>query len=143
MHEVLGAYVERTEPFPGRAVSVVGLGPGDPGLITVKAAVRLRQAEVVFYDFGDQPWAIWDLVAPGVERTLVPCELPIADIVGLFGNADEIRIRHQNQKPPRNTYLRGDLGVLAADGLFDHLDQHFLPLAKHLFDRYPRHRTPL
>ncbi len=84
MDEVLSAFVERTEPFPGRAVSVIGLGPGDPGLITVKAAVRLRQAEVVFYDFGDQPWAIWDLVAPGVERTLVPCELPTGEIVEMI-----------------------------------------------------------
>ena len=84
MDEVLSAYVERTEPFPGRAVSVIGLGPGDPGLITVKAAVRLRQAEVVFYDFGDQPWAIWDLLTPGVERTLVPCELPVGDVVEMI-----------------------------------------------------------
>ena len=84
MDEVLSAFVERAEPFPGRAVSVIGLGPGDPGLITVKAAVRLRQAEVVFYDFGNQPWAIWDLVAPGVERTLVPCEIPTGDIVQMI-----------------------------------------------------------
>jgi siroheme synthase len=84
MDEVLSAYVERTGPFPDRAISVVGLGPGDPGLITVKAAVRLRQTEVVFYDFGDQPWAIWDLLAPGVEKTLVQCELPIGDIVEMI-----------------------------------------------------------
>ncbi|MBU0639733.1 MAG: hypothetical protein KKB50_12775 [Planctomycetes bacterium] len=84
MDEVLSAFVQRTEPFPGRAVSVIGLGPGDPGLITVKAAVRLRQAEVVFYDFGNQPWAIWDLVTPDVERTMVPCELPTAEIVEMI-----------------------------------------------------------
>jgi siroheme synthase len=84
MDEVLSAFVERIEPFPGHAVSVIGLGPGDPGLITVKAAVRLRQAEVVFYDFGNQPWAIWELVAPGVERTLVPCEIPTGEIVRMI-----------------------------------------------------------
>jgi len=84
MDEVLSAFVERTKPFPGRAVSMIGLGPGDPGLMTVKAAVRLRQAEVVFYDFGDQPWAIWDLLAPGVERTLIPCELPTGEIVEMI-----------------------------------------------------------
>ncbi|MFH1747433.1 MAG: SAM-dependent methyltransferase [Planctomycetota bacterium] len=84
MDEVLSAFIERTEPFPDRAVSVIGLGPGDPGLITVKAAVRLRQTEVVFYDFGDQPWAIWDLVTPGVERSMVPCEIPTGEIVEMI-----------------------------------------------------------
>ena len=84
MDEVLGAFVESIEPFPDQVVSVIGLGPGDPGLITVKAAVRLRQAEVVFYDFGNQPWAIWDLVAPSVERTLIPCELPTDKILQMI-----------------------------------------------------------
>jgi siroheme synthase len=84
MDELLSTFVNGIEPFPDRAVSVIGLGPGDPGLITVKAAVRLREAEFVFYDFGDQPRAIWDLVAPGVERTLVPCELPTEEIVQMI-----------------------------------------------------------
>jgi len=105
MDEVLSAFVERTEPFPGRAVSVIGLGPGDPGLITVKAAVRLRQAEVVFYDFGNQPWAIWDLVAPGVERTLVPCEIPAPSLATVFSNrgAIERRCWGQNRSRPVNS----------------------------------------
>lgn len=84
MDKVLSAFVGRTEPLPDRTISVVGLGPGDPGLITIKAAVRMRQAEAAFYDFGDQPWAIWDLLAPGVERVLVPCEIPTADIVKMI-----------------------------------------------------------
>jgi siroheme synthase len=84
MDETLSAFIEGIEPFPDRAVSVIGLGPGDPGLITAKAAVRLRQAEVVFYDFGDQPWAVWDLLTAGVERSLVPCELPTSEIVDLI-----------------------------------------------------------
>ena len=31
-------------------VSIVGGGPGDPGLLTRKAALRLRQADLVLYD---------------------------------------------------------------------------------------------
>jgi len=33
--------------WPG---SLVGAGPGDPGLITVKGLARLRRADVVLYD---------------------------------------------------------------------------------------------
>jgi uroporphyrin-III C-methyltransferase/precorrin-2 dehydrogenase/sirohydrochlorin ferrochelatase len=31
-------------------VSIIGAGPGDPGLLTRKAALRLRQADLVLYD---------------------------------------------------------------------------------------------
>ena len=35
---------------PGGIVYIIGGGPGDPGLITVKGLDRLRQADVVLYD---------------------------------------------------------------------------------------------
>lgn len=51
-------------------VSLVGAGPGDPGLLTLKAAERLRQADVVVYDRLVSP-EVLDLVPPGTTRIFV------------------------------------------------------------------------
>lgn len=51
-------------------VYIVGAGPGDPGLITMKAAERLRGAEVVVYDrLVDE--SLLDFVPAGAERIYV------------------------------------------------------------------------
>lgn len=51
-------------------VSLVGAGPGDPGLLTVRAAELLRDAEVLLYDAlaSDE---IVDLTPPDCERIFV------------------------------------------------------------------------
>ena len=49
------------------SVTLVGAGPGDPDLITVKGAAALARADVVVYDRLVAP-ELLDLCPPGVER---------------------------------------------------------------------------
>ncbi|HYA02261.1 MAG TPA: uroporphyrinogen-III C-methyltransferase [Syntrophobacteria bacterium] len=51
-------------------VHLVGAGPGDPGLITVKAVERLRRAEVVIYDYLAND-SLLDMAPPEAERIYV------------------------------------------------------------------------
>ena len=53
----------------GGKVYLVGAGPGDPGLITLKAARCLSRAEVVVYDFLANPALLFH--AAGAERIYV------------------------------------------------------------------------
>jgi uroporphyrin-III C-methyltransferase / precorrin-2 dehydrogenase / sirohydrochlorin ferrochelatase len=50
-------------------VSLVGAGPGDPDLVTVKAARRLREADLVLYDALVSPEVLG--LAPRAQRFLV------------------------------------------------------------------------
>ncbi len=51
-------------------VYIVGAGPGDPGLITVKGADALRRADVVVYDRLSSP-RLLDLAPAGAERVFM------------------------------------------------------------------------
>ena len=63
-----GVYHPETER-PG-IVYLVGAGPGDPGLVTVRGLEALRRADVVVYDRLVHP-ALVDRAAPWVERIFV------------------------------------------------------------------------
>ena len=65
----LGRLLRACAPLPSGTVSLVGAGPGDPGLLTVKAARRLGEADVVYHD-ALVPEAILELCRPGAR--LVP-----------------------------------------------------------------------
>ena len=58
--------LENTPPEAG-TVYLVGAGPGDPGLITVRGAEVMGVADVVVYDRLAAP-ALLDLAPPGAER---------------------------------------------------------------------------
>ncbi len=58
------------DDFPAGSVWLVGAGPGDPDLLTRKAARLIGAAEVVFYDALVGP-GVLDLIAPGAERVSV------------------------------------------------------------------------
>ena len=51
-------------------VSLIGAGPGDPGLLTLHAARALREAEVLLYDALASE-AVLALASPNCERTFV------------------------------------------------------------------------
>ena len=42
--------MNRADVFSKGLVSLVGAGPGDPGLLTIKAFKRIREADLIVYD---------------------------------------------------------------------------------------------
>lgn len=59
-----------SSPMPRGRVILVGAGPGDPGLLTVRAVDALRSADVVVHDGLLDP-RVLDLAPPAAERISV------------------------------------------------------------------------
>lgn len=68
----------------GARVSIVGAGPGDPGLLTLRGLERLRDAECVVHD-ALIPEALLDAAAPQAERIRAPRESGDPDPGGATG----------------------------------------------------------
>ena len=105
-------------------VYLVGAGPGDPGLITVRGAEVLARADVVVYDRLSVA-SLLDLAPPGAERISVGkapgrASLPQADINALLverGKAGEEVVRLKGGDP--FVFARGgeEVAALQAAGV--------------------------
>ena len=66
----LGRLLRASSPLPAGVVSLVGAGPGDPGLLTIKAARRIAEADVIYHDALVSD-AILTLCRPGARLVAV------------------------------------------------------------------------
>lgn len=65
-HEVMATMTDLVGPFRPGIVSLVGAGPGDPTLVSVRGAVRIAQADAILYDRLASPKLV-ALASPNAE----------------------------------------------------------------------------
>ncbi|HLU46937.1 MAG TPA: uroporphyrinogen-III C-methyltransferase [Planctomycetota bacterium] len=113
-----GSDLDASEPAAPR-VSIVGAGPGDPGLLTLRALDRLERADVVYYDRLVGP-AILERIPGRVELVYVGKDLGRAH----RANIGELLIR-SSQEGLRVVRLKG-----GDPGLFGRLGEELIALAR-------------
>ena len=64
------------DPAARGRVILVGAGPGDPGLLTVRAVEALKQADVVVHD-GLIDSRVLDIAPPQAQRSLIGERVPM------------------------------------------------------------------
>ncbi|MGH9182597.1 MAG: uroporphyrinogen-III C-methyltransferase [Acidimicrobiales bacterium] len=80
---LVAGFAHSPTPLRSGRVSLVGAGPGDPGLITVRGAAVLSRADVVLYD---------RLVAPEVVASAPPAAVRVPVGKGPGSGTDQARI---------------------------------------------------
>lgn len=105
-------------------VYLVGAGPGDPGLITVKALDLIRRADVILYDRLIQPLLLFearaDCILVDVGKSVGEHSLPQPEITGLlveYGKTGKEIVRLKGGDP--FLFGRGgeEVEQLAAEGI--------------------------
>lgn len=64
----------------------VGVGPGDPELITIKAARHIEQADVISYIANEQGYSLGRDIASGLLTDDVKAEIPV--VINMFNGRD-------------------------------------------------------
>lgn len=106
-----------------RRVAIVGAGPGDPGLLTVRALDRLERADIVYYDRLVGP-AILDRIPARVEQVYVGKTVGDAN----RANIGDLLVA-SFREGQRVVRLKG-----GDPGLFGRVGEELLALARHGID---------
>lgn len=129
VHDAERALLEelsRPEQAPVGEVLLVGAGPGDPGLLTLKALRALNEADVILYDrlVSDE---VLDLARRDAERIFVG-KTPGEDHHGTQRRIHDLMVKHAREGQRVVRLKGGDAFVFGRGGEeLEHLIAHGIP----------------